>query len=140
MFTLSYCYPLSYQCVLLIIWESPQRWRKFFVVARHPEKSAVMLVRWWNGDCDGTGKGGDSNWLDVSKASILVASSSDKGPSMYFQTTIIYLLPSNYHLTIFYLSSNYNLTIFYVLTIFYLLSNYHLSIIVVSSTYHLCIF
>jgi len=41
---------------------------------------AVMLVRWWNGDCDGTGKGGDSNWLDVSKAKILVASYSDKGP------------------------------------------------------------
>jgi hypothetical protein len=44
------------------------------------DASAVMLVRWWNGDCDGTGKGGDSNWLDVSKAKILVASSSDKGP------------------------------------------------------------
>ncbi len=39
-----------------------------------------MLVRWWNGDCDGTGKGGDSNWLDASKAKTLVASSSDKGP------------------------------------------------------------
>ena len=35
--------------------------------------TAVILVRWWNGDCDGTGKGGDSNWLDVSKAKILVA-------------------------------------------------------------------
>jgi hypothetical protein len=33
---------------------------------------AVMLVR--------TGNGGDSNWLDVSKAKILVASYSDKGP------------------------------------------------------------
>ena len=64
------------------IWdcEATRRWRKSFVVAMHPEKSAVMLVRWWNGDCDGTGKGGDSNWLDVSKAKILVASSSDKGP------------------------------------------------------------
>jgi len=45
-----------------------------------PEKSAVMFVSRWNGDCDGTGKGGDSNWLDVSKAKILVASSFDKGP------------------------------------------------------------
>jgi len=32
------------------------------------------------GDCDGTRKGGDSNWLDVSKAKILEASSTDKGP------------------------------------------------------------
>ena len=47
---------------------------------RDNEKSVVMLVRWWNGDCDGTGKGDDSNWLDVSKAKTLVASSSDKGP------------------------------------------------------------
>jgi hypothetical protein len=30
------------------------------------------------GDCDGIGEGDDSNWLDVSKAKILVASSSDK--------------------------------------------------------------
>ena len=49
-------------------------------MAMHPEKSAVMLVRWWNVDCDGTGKGGDFNWLDVSKAKILEASSSDKEP------------------------------------------------------------
>jgi hypothetical protein len=54
------------------IWdcEATRRWRKSFVVAMHPEKSAVMLVRWWNGDCDGTEKGCDSNWLDVSKAKI----------------------------------------------------------------------
>ena len=53
-------------------------WRKSFVVAMHPEKSAVMLVI---GDCDGTGKGGDSNWLDVSKAKILVASGLSISPS-----------------------------------------------------------
>jgi len=47
----------------------------------------VMLVRWWNGDCDGTGEGGDSNWLDVSKAKILVASSSDKSNLSNGQTT-----------------------------------------------------
>jgi hypothetical protein len=53
----------------------------------HPEKSAVMLVRWWNDDGDGTGEGGDSNWLDVSKAKILVASSSDKSGLSNGQTT-----------------------------------------------------
>jgi len=63
---------------ILTYCEATRRWRKSFVVAMHPEKSAVMLVRRWNGDCDGTGEGDDSNWLDVSKAKILVASSSDK--------------------------------------------------------------
>jgi hypothetical protein len=53
----------------------------------HPEKSAVMLVRWWNDDGNGTGEGGDSNWLDVSKAKILVASSSDKSGLSNGQTT-----------------------------------------------------
>ena len=48
-----------------------------------------MLVRWWNGDCDVTGEGGDSNWLDVSKAKILVVSSSDKSGLSNGQTTTV---------------------------------------------------
>ena len=72
---------------ILTYCEATRRWRKSFVVAMHPEKSAVMLVRWWNGDCDGTGEGGDSNWLDVSKAKILVPSSSDKSGLSNGQTT-----------------------------------------------------
>jgi len=50
---------------ILTYCEATRRWRKSVVVAIHLEKSAVMLARWWNGDCDGTGEGGDSNWLDV---------------------------------------------------------------------------
>ena len=71
------------------IWdcEATRRWRKSFVVAMHPEKSAVMLVRGWDGDCDGTGKGGDSNWLDVSKAKILVASSPTRDHNSRFKNT-----------------------------------------------------
>ena len=72
---------------ILTFCEATRRWRKSFVVAMHPEKSAAMLVRCWNGDCDRTGEGGDSNWFDVSKAKVLMASSSDKSGLSNGQTT-----------------------------------------------------
>ena len=72
---------------ILTYCEATKRWRKSFVVVMHPEKSAVLFVRWWDSDCDGTGEGGDSNWLDVSKAKILVVSSSDKSGLSNGQTT-----------------------------------------------------
>ena len=106
---------------ILTYCEATRRWRNSIVVAMHPEKSAVMLVR--------------------GRRHIIIYLSS-----MYFLTTIIYLL-SLYHLIIIYLSSDYHLCIIYLsymyflTTIIYRLpSNYHLSIIVVSFTYHLCIF
>ena len=68
---------------ILTYCEATRRWWKSFVVTMHPEKSAVMLVRWWNGDCDGTG----DDWLDASNAKILVASSSDKSGLSNGQTT-----------------------------------------------------
>ena len=49
-----------------------------------------MLVRWWNGDCDGTG----DDWLDASNAKILVASSSDKSGLSNGQTSNLGVLVS----------------------------------------------
>jgi len=58
--------------------DASRRWRKCFVVATHPEKSAVMLVRWWSG---GGREAGPANWLDISKGKILIASSSSSDKS-----------------------------------------------------------
>ena len=75
---------------ILTYCEATRRWRKSFVVAMHPEKSAVMLVKWWNGGYDGT---------SLYHLCIIYLS------SMYFLTTIID------HLSIIFLSCIYDLII-----------------------------
>jgi hypothetical protein len=54
---------------VLVYSSTLHRWRKAVVLAVHPERRGILLVKWWRSD----NKGGKSNWVDVAKAKVLVA-------------------------------------------------------------------
>lgn len=61
------CAPSIVDSWILVYSDSLHRWRKAVVLALHPERRGVVLAKWWRSD----NKGGKSNWLNISSATIL---------------------------------------------------------------------
>lgn len=60
---------------ILVYSDALHRWRKAVVLEIHPTRPGVVMVKWWRID----NKGGKTNWLDLSNATILSAGAERLG-------------------------------------------------------------